>query len=99
MRSIILILVFLVIVGCKQKQHERLSTDNASVNFSKTSDYMSKEDEIYSYLLVNEIPEDFPKYIKGENETEYKKRCILWAKENLELIKPKHRQKVRNYKK
>ncbi len=93
-----LIIGFLVIAcqdGPSEKTIQKPVTTSADV--SQERNYKGKEEKILNHLTVKEIPADFPIYKDGETKEEYRTRTIMWAKENLELIKPEYRKKVENF--
>ncbi len=56
-------------------------------------DYRLLDKKILAALVVNEIPTDFPKSVKGMTGKEYKALLIAWYKENRSLVKPEYQAK------
>jgi hypothetical protein len=56
--------------------------------------YLSYTKKIMEVSVTGEIPEGFPKHIKGQSEEQYIQVMKTWAKNNLNQIKEEYRAEV-----
>ncbi|HET8837869.1 MAG TPA: hypothetical protein VFM82_02620 [Flavobacteriaceae bacterium] len=100
-RGVPLLVLCLLVLGCQDNPSSKTLPAPVVVSneLSQKDKYKGMKEKILEHLTVKEIPADFPVYRDGETQKEYKIRTMLWAKENLDLVKPEYRKRVENFQK
>lgn len=81
------------IKGQSKEEYVQIMLEWAKKNpdkFKPKSDYLEYDVTIKSMAVSNEIPEGFPKYLKGQTKKDYIQIMKDWAKQNIHLFKSEY---------
>ncbi|MGE0562678.1 MAG: hypothetical protein AB7O47_12745 [Flavobacteriales bacterium] len=57
--------------------------------------YLNYNKVIMERSVSGKIPVDFPKHIIGQSSEQYKEVILIWARQNLNLIKPEYHHEIK----
>lgn len=58
-------------------------------------EYLNFDKVIMQRSITGQIPEGFPKHVKGQTKEEYKKIMMDWARNHTEFIKDEYRNEIK----
>jgi len=82
------------IIGQSKEEYVKIMEDWAIAhpeNFIEPGDYLDYKEKIKKRSVNNQIPEGFPKYIKGQTRSEYLQVMKEWGIKNLDKFKVEYR--------
>lgn len=82
------------IIGQSKEEYVKVMESWALANpekFIEPGDYLDYKEQIKERLIDGQIPEGFPKYVKGQTREQYVQVMKEWGMSNLDKIKEEYR--------